>query len=272
MCLLFNISTFNFLQVVRRTRCFPSIDQSVRLTTDDSMPLRTIIPQFRSLVHYCMLFSTPIWSLNVNVTKNPHSILADLAAMLLSNLTASATPSSILLSLRITVIQDSRLSNNYYPVDSRCGSSPAPVPYPPGECEEIQALPLLIDAFVEGAQLTQDLSKRTRKAELHFLANIFANMTMVRNPMLRLYVPFKDRQSPIGRNYFLSPQPVNIAKPGFLEYPLAKIVVFTEHSNAIRRAGVASTIKYALLFAVQTTSDFYSLEIVHFMFLPIRPF
>jgi len=40
---------------------------------------------------------------------------------------------------------------------------------------------MLIDAFVEGAQMveTGDLSKRTRKAELHFLASVFANMTVV---------------------------------------------------------------------------------------------
>jgi len=41
------------------------------------------------------------------------------------------------------------------------------------------ALPLLIDAFVDGAQMAEDLSKRTRKAELHFLASVFANMTVV---------------------------------------------------------------------------------------------
>jgi hypothetical protein len=111
--------------------------------------------------------------------KNPHSILADLASMLLSNLTATATPCSVVLSLKVKVIGDSRLSNSFYPVNSQCGSCPAPVPYPSGEIKEMGALPLLIDAFVEGAQLTEDLSKRTRKAELHFLSNVFANMSMV---------------------------------------------------------------------------------------------
>jgi hypothetical protein len=111
--------------------------------------------------------------------KNPHSILADLASMLLSNLTATATPCSVVLSLKVKVIGDSRLSNSFYPINSQCGSCPAPVPYPSGEIKEMGALPLLIDAFVEGAQLTEDLSKRTRKAELHFLSNVFANMSMV---------------------------------------------------------------------------------------------
>ena len=112
--------------------------------------------------------------------KNPHSILADLAAMLLSNLTVTATPCSILLSMKVKVIVDPRLSNSLFPINSQCGSCPAPVPYPSGEVKEVAALPLLIDAFVEGAQLTEDLSKRTRKAELHFLSNVFANMTTVR--------------------------------------------------------------------------------------------
>ena len=98
--------------------------------------------------------------------------------MLLSNLTATATPCSILLSMKITVIHDTRMSNSFYTVDSRCGSCPAVVPYPSGVSQEVPALPLLIEAFAEGAQLTQDLSKRTRKAGLHFLANVFANMTM----------------------------------------------------------------------------------------------
>ncbi|KDR67629.1 hypothetical protein GALMADRAFT_130070 [Galerina marginata CBS 339.88] len=161
---------------------------------------------------------------------NPHSILADLAAMLLSNLTAASTACSILLTLNVPIIPDDRLSNSVYPTESRCGSCPAPVPYPSAETKEILALPFLIDAFVEGAQVVEsgDLSKRTRKAELHFLANVFANMTV----------------SPVGRNYFLSPQPTTASKPDqLLEYPLAKLVAFTEHADTMRRGGVASALK-----------------------------
>ena len=106
--------------------------------------------------------------------------------MLLSNLTASSPACAVLLNMKISVIQDSRLSNSFYPVDSRSGSCPAPVPYPSGEAKEVAALPLLIDAFVEGAQLTEELLKRTRKAELHFLANVFANMTVVCTGQLSL--------------------------------------------------------------------------------------
>jgi len=118
---------------------------------------------------------------DIQTVQNPHSILADLASMLLSNLTAASTACSILLTLKITIIPDDRLSNSLYPIESRCGSCPAPVPYPTGDAREALVLPMLIDAFLEGAQMveTGDLSKRTRKAELHFLASVFANMTVV---------------------------------------------------------------------------------------------
>lgn len=114
--------------------------------------------------------------------QNPHSTLADLAAMLLSNLTASSLACSTLLSLKVTVIPDARLSKGVYPTDSRSGSCAAPVPYPQAKTQEVLALPLLIDAFVEGAQIVDDLSERTRKATLHFLASVFANLSMVSGP------------------------------------------------------------------------------------------
>ena len=102
--------------------------------------------------------------------------------MLLSNLTASSSACSTLLSIKVSVIPDSRLSNSLYTTDSRCGSCPAPVPYPTGESREVRALPLLVDGFVQGSQVVEsgDISKRSRKAELHFLASVFANLTVVR--------------------------------------------------------------------------------------------
>ncbi|TFK39500.1 hypothetical protein BDQ12DRAFT_698154 [Crucibulum laeve] len=164
----------------------------------------------------------------VSYIINPQSILADLASMLLSNLTASSVACNHLLSMKVSAIPDERQANGLYTTESRSGSCTVPVPYPSGEAQELLALPLLIDAFVKGAQLDEDLSKRTRKGELHFLASVFANITI----------------SPAGRNYFLSPQPIEPLKPtGPLEYPLAKIVAFTEHKDTIRRGGVASTMK-----------------------------
>ncbi len=47
-----------------------------------------------------------------------------------------------------------------------------------------------------------------------------------------------------GRSFFLAPRPANFLKPNdSIEYPLAKLVTFTEHKDTIRRGGVANTIK-----------------------------
>lgn len=84
-----------------------------------------------------------------------------------------------MLTMKITVILH---QGALYPVNSRCGSCAAPVPYPPGEEKEVPALPLLVEAFVQGASMGEitDLSKRQRKGELNFLASVFANMSVVR--------------------------------------------------------------------------------------------
>lgn len=114
--------------------------------------------------------------------KNPDAICADLASMLLSNLTATSATCFALLSLEIEVISDAPAPGHYYPPQSRSGSCPEPVPYPRGEPRNVPALPLLVDAFVEGAKLdsTESASAR-RKGELHFLASVFANLTTVRS-------------------------------------------------------------------------------------------
>lgn len=163
----------------------------------------------------------------VSYIINPASICADLASMLLSNLTASSPACSALLTMKIAVIPH---NGSLWPVNSRCGSCAAPVPYPPGEEKEVPALPLLVEAFVQGATMGNitELSKRPRKAELNFLASVFANMSV----------------SPTGRDFFLSPQPFELADENSdLRYPLSKIVPFTEHKDVIRRRGTASTIK-----------------------------
>jgi hypothetical protein len=45
----------------------------------------------------------------------------------------------------------------------------------------VPVLPLLVDAFVQGASgdPSVPLDKRLRKSELHFLASVFANLTTV---------------------------------------------------------------------------------------------
>lgn len=42
------------------------------------------------------------------------------------------------------------------------------------------ALPLLVQAFAQAAQTDETPEQRFRKGNLHFLASVFANVTMVR--------------------------------------------------------------------------------------------
>ena len=99
--------------------------------------------------------------------------------MLLSNVTAHGSACTALLSLKIPVLPDPKSPIKVFPVDSRCMTCPAPVPYPPGEPKEVLALPLLVDAFVKAAAVTEDREKRLFKGDLHFLASVFANVSTV---------------------------------------------------------------------------------------------
>ncbi|RPD64167.1 DUF383-domain-containing protein [Lentinus tigrinus ALCF2SS1-7] len=166
----------------------------------------------------------------VSYILNFQSILADLASMLLSNVTASSSACSVLLNLKIPVLPDSRSPMKIYPVDSRSGTCPAPVPYPQGEPKEVHALPLLVDAFVKAARVAddKDLDKRPFKGDLHFLASVFANIST----------------TPAGRSFFLTPRSADpLGEDADVEYPLSKLLAFTEHKDTIRRGGVASVIK-----------------------------
>ncbi|KAJ7230446.1 hypothetical protein GGX14DRAFT_583247 [Mycena pura] len=174
----------------------------------------------------------------VSYIINPQSVLADLASMLLSNLSASSAVCATVLSLTIDIISEPTLPNAFYVPQSRCATSVAPDPYPAGDARAVLALPLLVDAFVQGAQVDErgndDTSTRIRKGNLHFLASVFANLTT----------------SSAGRNFFLTPQASKTLEPeGEVEYPLAKLVAFTEHKDIIRRGGVTSTIKNCVFHA-----------------------
>ena len=59
-------------------------------------------------------------------------------------------------------------------------------------------------------------------------------------------------QSLPGRIFFLTPQPSDPLQgetAGMFEYPLAKLVVFTEHRDPIRRGGITSLIKCVTPFS-----------------------
>ncbi|KAA1468932.1 DUF383-domain-containing protein [Dentipellis sp. KUC8613] len=171
----------------------------------------------------------------VSYIISPHATLADLAAMVLSNITTSASTCSSLLAMTIPVIYTDAVLGGVYPTLSRAGSCSPPVPYPSGEEHEVRALPLLVDAFVQGAAVEASTDKsKAREGQLHFLASVFTNMST----------------SPGGRLFFLTPSDANSLHPsGVREYPLSKLVVFTEHKDTIRRGGVASTIKHCAFYA-----------------------
>lgn len=127
--------------------------------------------------------------------------------------------------MKVNLIVTPKVKNSFYPTQSRCGSCPAPVPYPEGETRDELALPLLLDAYVQGA----GEDPQVRKGSLHFLSSVFANIA----------------SSSTGRNFFYTPRPSSFLKPTEnIEFPFAKIVVFTEHKDTIRRGGAASAIKY----------------------------
>ncbi|THH08261.1 hypothetical protein EW145_g2835 [Phellinidium pouzarii] len=133
--------------------------------------------------------------------------------MLLSNITSHASTCASLLSLKVPVLLNPSATPPYYPPQSRSGTSIPPSPYPSGDVKDVQALPLLVQAFVQGAKVDTTSEQRTRKGDLHFLASVFANVSMS-------------------------------GTDGELEYPLSELVVFTEHADTIRRGGVTSTIKH----------------------------
>ena len=88
--------------------------------------------------------------------------------------------------MKVSIIGDEKVPNGYFATQSRSGSCIVPVPYPSGEEQEVLALPLLLDAFIQGAQIDeiQDLAKRARKGSLHFMASVFSNLTSVSDPEL----------------------------------------------------------------------------------------
>ncbi|GBC00941.1 hypothetical protein RclHR1_04000022 [Rhizophagus clarus] len=122
---------------------------------------------------------------------NREAILADLACMLLSNITKNELISIKILSLNVEQIQ--HLSHS------------------------TRAMDQLVDVFIKG--LNRNYNK---EAEFHFLASVFANVSVI----------------PQGRrDFFLTSASYdNIA-------PISKLIIFTEHSNIIRRGGVISCIK-----------------------------
>ncbi|TDL23760.1 DUF383-domain-containing protein [Rickenella mellea] len=168
----------------------------------------------------------------VSYIVNPPSILADLACMVLSNLTKQPSVCNALLNLKVPIMPHPSAAATFYPPLSRSGTSPTPAPYPTTNVQESSVLPLLIHAFAEGGKSDplQNTGTSPRKGDLHFLSSVIANITA----------------TPNGRMYFITPQSRHILVPSAeqdVEYPLSRLVTFTEYPDTIRRGGVAATIK-----------------------------
>ncbi|KAF2398394.1 DNA-binding protein HGH1 [Trichodelitschia bisporula] len=108
-----------------------------------------------------------------------------------------------------------------------------------------KAMDQLMDCFVKGAEGTYNA-----KADFDYLAYFFADMA----------------KHPEGRTYFVTPQ----AHDSDI-IPLTKLTVFTEHKSAIRRRGVASTIKN-VTFDVESHPKLFATDEVNllpYLLLPI---
>lgn len=232
------------------------------------------------------------------------SLLADLACMLLSNLTKLESICATLLSLRLpsrpfhsfmssedanaameameAELDDPKLEEKKIAAERHLLRLKEIAER--GE-EKVPAMSKLLDAFEEGAEVggsksqeatidemrhrareaqqkTEGESQKTqlgpdgrpvikRKTNCNFLASVFANITVIPN----------------GRDYFVTPLSAssaaastaaqaaaalasstdhdNLAPPA-KEFPVARIMVYTEHPDLIRRGGVISSLKNIL--------------------------
>ncbi|KAG8696292.1 hypothetical protein FRC09_008604 [Ceratobasidium sp. 395] len=146
---------------------------------------------------------------------HPQALLADLACMALSNITVNPNAIQTLLSLKI------RIEGNH-PIASRSATAPGPPSDPMAIPREEDAITLLVDAFVDAAVVPGEVKEeRKRKGDLHFLASVFANITV----------------TPAGRLSLLS------VREQTQEFLLSGLLSFVEHPDPIRRGGIASTIK-----------------------------
>ncbi|KAG8718320.1 hypothetical protein FRC08_005466 [Ceratobasidium sp. 394] len=146
---------------------------------------------------------------------HPQALLADLACMTLSNITVNPSAIQKLLSLKI------RMGGNH-PIAARSATAPGPPSDPMAIAREEDAITLLVDAFIDAATVPGGpKEQRKRKGDLHFLASVFANITV----------------APAGRLSLLS------VRKQTQEFLLSGLLSFTEHPDTIRRGGIASTLK-----------------------------
>ncbi|WWD20849.1 hypothetical protein CI109_105326 [Kwoniella shandongensis] len=182
----------------------------------------------------------------VSYTSYTTSPLSPLTSMLLSNITSHTSLVSSLTNLTIPLVplpKSKHFPPYFLPASASSSStihpdfrdpSYGPVNAEVGQEDErdIEAIRALVQAFEDGAAEGVTEGKGKRKGDCHFLASVFANISMAPATRQLLLVP---------RPPF--PQPSS-AEPSEEDEPLlSKIVVFTEHSDTIRRGGALGCIK-----------------------------
>ncbi|KAF0555779.1 eukaryotic protein [Gigaspora margarita] len=156
--------------------------------------------------------------LMIKMITDSKIILSDMACMLLSNITKYQDISMKFLKMENQQVEG--LSNSTKAIDQ------------------------LVDVFVRGLDRVYN-----KEAEYHFLASVFANVTML----------------PQGREYFLTTASYDDVTP------LSKLIVFTEHPNIIRRGGVISCLKNCC-FAIEHHLDMLSpskINVLPYILLPL---
>ncbi|KAJ9098152.1 hypothetical protein QFC21_004481 [Naganishia friedmannii] len=190
----------------------------------------------------------------ISYTCNHTSPLSPLSAMLLSNISAHASITPMIPLMQIPLLEMPPLPESYpnassippyyYPL-SRSASSTVHPAFRPDMEEEPEKLPTvdavraLVQAFEDGAGEGVDEGKEgaKRKGGVHFLASVFANISMVPKTRPTLLKPYPAFPKPVDPETF-SPDD---------EPLLTKIVVYTEHKDTIRRGGALGCIKNAAM-------------------------
>jgi hypothetical protein len=98
--------------------------------------------------------------------------------MLLANLSGATGPAvATLITLTVPIAPGANPEDGGLAILARSGSCAAPAPRVNTQPRDLLALPLLVDAFVDGARSRE--AGAGRKGNLHFLSSVFANLSSV---------------------------------------------------------------------------------------------
>ncbi|GHJ85089.1 hypothetical protein NliqN6_1491 [Naganishia liquefaciens] len=200
------------------------------------------------------LADEPFLKFLISYTCNHTSPLSPLSAMLLSNISSHASITPMIPLLQIPIIEmpplpasypnASTIPPYYFPLSRSASSTIHPAFRPemeakPDQLPTVDAVRALVQAFEDGAAEGVEEGKEgaKRKGGVHFLASVFANISMVRQTRPTLLSPYPAFPKPVD--------PENLSPDD--EPLLTKIVVYTEHKDTIRRGGALGCIKNAAM-------------------------